>query len=819
MEVEKSFIGKRCPGVFSMLILVGLFSLVALNGSAYADYTISMTSSGAQSLDVLPDGTSNINTSISEDAISITTTCPSGYNLGISTSVNDNNLYLNGSNSNNASGTYIAPSNGTTPLNNAANTWGYYFNNSSSTAPTPASVFSAVPTTNTLIKTSSNTSDSFSIYYGAAVNSSLSPGTYKMIPGSNNTNGTIVYYLTMNQSCLQPKIYMQDITEDQLAEMLPHSGDSTTLYDKRDDSDYQIANVNGSFWMAQNLRITNTTGQPVGTILAQDSNFSSNITFDGDLTLGNSYTAKRYHVPTTEDLSTIGLTKDEVGTWYNLCAASAGTNCDNTTTSTVAQDICPAGWKLPTSDDINGIINYSSAFSPRLSGYYQTGALGANIYGYWWSTDSSNGTTWVTFRWAASALSARTSNKRNGLSVRCIKKTAGTGLYDAVAAQSKGTQTLANLKTVLTDSNSGVYEYDASAFGTASDAANTSKIYYYRGILDNTTGTYGSDGDNAKYPNTVVLSTANDKSGLTTNDTCWRIIRTTGSGGVKMIYQGNWTANGASGNCKNVKASPTYVAKTYYNRRSTSSSNDYDTEGRIVYVGYSFSSNSSMQTSSTSTSNATLFETGTNKSNARTTVENWYSSNLSNYTSKLETSAGYCNDRTTYSGTQSSTQTTSNKPYSTSNSDSITFGPAVRFTHQSATDMPITLTCSQTRDILTTSNGLTYPTALITADEVVFAGLGGDNEAEGNDYGYNSHTYLEDNSSMWTLSPGMRYNTGTLIKTRDIDVCTALGESGINCAGGVSSDSHSVRPTISLVSGTTAVSGTGTATDPWIVNP
>lgn len=63
-----------------------------------------------------------------------------------------------------------------------------------------------------------------------------------------------------------------------------------------------------------------------------------------------------------------------------------------------------------------------------------------------------------------------------------------TTLYETVASMSKGTQTLAQLRTAITASNSGVYEYDASVFGTASDAANTSKIYYYRGILDNTVG-------------------------------------------------------------------------------------------------------------------------------------------------------------------------------------------------------------------------------------------------------------------------------------------------------------------------------------------
>ena len=35
-------------------------------------------------------------------------------------------------------------------------------------------------------------------------------------------------------------------------------------------------------------------------------------------------------------------------------------------------------------------------------------------------------------------------------------------------------------------SNSGVYKYDSTYFGEASDAANTSDVYYFRGILDQT---------------------------------------------------------------------------------------------------------------------------------------------------------------------------------------------------------------------------------------------------------------------------------------------------------------------------------------------
>ena len=194
--------------VWSIACLAFAATSILSATAVYADYTISMTTSGAHSVDVKPGAGGETGTSISEDAITVTTTCPNGYNLTLSTSVNDNNLYLGGDSSNNTAGTYFTPADGTTALSNAANTWGYYYesNNSNNTAPTKTSIFNPVPVKGsaTTIKASTSTSDSFSVYYGVAVSSSMTPGTYKMIPDTNNAghDGAIVYQLTMSQSCL-----------------------------------------------------------------------------------------------------------------------------------------------------------------------------------------------------------------------------------------------------------------------------------------------------------------------------------------------------------------------------------------------------------------------------------------------------------------------------------------------------------------------------------------------------------------------------------------------------------------------------------------
>ena len=197
--------------VTSLILMLALGFVGAGNVSAAS--TISVSSSGAQSIDVLP-GSSGSGTSIGVDEITVSTTCRAGYNFSLSTSVNDNNLYLNGSNSNNESGKYFTPADGTTTLDSSTNTWGYYYNSSApTTAPTSANTFLAVPTlssTAAIIKTPATTAsstdiaDTFNIYYGVSASSNLTPGTYKMIPDTNNSNvdGSIVYYVTMAQNCL-----------------------------------------------------------------------------------------------------------------------------------------------------------------------------------------------------------------------------------------------------------------------------------------------------------------------------------------------------------------------------------------------------------------------------------------------------------------------------------------------------------------------------------------------------------------------------------------------------------------------------------------
>ena len=390
-------------------------------------------------------------------------------------------------------------------------------------------------------------------------------------------------------------------------------------------------------------------------------------------------------------------------------------------------------------------------------------------------------------------------------------------LYETVAAMSKGKQTNDTNDTTgiqaairiptsadrtQDTSNSGVYEYDSdpNAFGPASDASNTSKIYYYRGVLENSVGSYGSDGSAVTYPNYVILQSGSSKA---TTDTCWRIVRTTGSGGVKMIYNGKWTGS----TCANSTSNADAVSSVYFNRGTTSSTNNYGTKGRVAYVGYNYNSDygygGSGANEDNSIANSTLFSNGV-ASNARTQLESWYNSNITAYTSILETSAGYCNDRTTYTGKATNTLSTSTIPYKTS-SATVNFGAYIR--NVTANDHP-TLGCPNTtgQDLLTTSNGLGVPAALLTADEASFAGSG-----YGTSYGssYHVNSFLRSGGYFWLLSPSTRDSIGTAGEF-------ILASGGTLYRSFVDS-ARGVRPAISLKPGTIVGSGTGIATDPWVV--
>ncbi len=399
----------------------------------------------------------------------------------------------------------------------------------------------------------------------------------------------------------------------------------------------------------------------------------------------------------------------------------------------------------------------------------------------------------------------------------------GVYLYEAVANQSKGKNTDSSSGfswTEITAETSGVYEWDGKTAGNGTDSnGGDQEIYFYRGILDNTTGSYGSDGDAGAYPNYVILQSGSDKA---TTDTCWRIVRTTSTGGVKLVYNGLYGAT-TTGSCANATTKTQTTTSAFNTTSSTVAGKSYTglQYQNIHAVGYTYTSSVAASTTTTKTP-AQLFgasgnDTTTNDKSSiiKQYIEDWYASTLTDYTSILEGDAGYCQDRRLNTSTTWTTALSESSntivPYGTSGLTTYYFGAYPRNT-QSSTFNPL-LTCPRGKVDLYSYSGdagngngqLQYPVALLTADEATMAGSGYSSSTGA----YNSNSYLRSGSNFWLLSPIARGSFGY------------ANEFTLYSYGYLNFDyvyiAFGVRPAISLSPETEATSGSGTATDPWVV--
>ena len=198
---------------------------------------------------------------------------------------------------------------------------------------------------------------------------------------------------------------------------------------------------------------------------------------------------------------------------------------------------------------------------------------------------------------------------------------------------------------------------------------------------------------------------------------------------------------------------------------------------------------------------------------AKSVLDDWFErNNYDDYEDDLE-DAIFCNDRsfgatTALAGKDSAGALTE---ISRLHSDTV-FGPAGRNEILNAqNNFEPSLDCPNKRDAFTVSdntNGnakLTYKVGLLTADEYTMAGV----HAGLNINGYTS--YLARNTNYnWTMSPYYY-----LPNNHQSDMFVASGSYIFNRA--VTSDRSGIRPTVSLKAGTKISGGTGSKTDPYIV--
>ncbi len=210
---------------------------------------------------------------------------------------------------------------------------------------------------------------------------------------------------------------------------------ATRVYDNRDNSIYTIQKLaDNRCWLLDNLALDLTNATVKANLSSTNTNASNTtlnylkngggttsdkyaITGVTNWTSSYSYSDPLIAVSGSSDIgdwtknTTVSLAMGQSGTgkigvYYNFCAASAGSYCYGNGTSygtssdDATEDICPAGWRMPTSG-VNGeygalLTAYSNdraafvnALRTPLSGSFNNGQASLQSpasYGYFWSS-------------------------------------------------------------------------------------------------------------------------------------------------------------------------------------------------------------------------------------------------------------------------------------------------------------------------------------------------------------------------------------------------------------------------------------------------
>ena len=337
----------------------------------------------------------------------------------------------------------------------------------------------------------------------------------------------------------------------------------------------------------------------------------------------------------------------------------------------------------------------------------------------------------------------------------------------------------------------------SSTAGTMKTTTNLSSVYYVVSATSSSF-TYKQITSNKNTTEALLASTVDDYGtsyyfrGAVKNNyvefanKCWRIVRITGDGSVKIILHNDNTAGAAnpcsSANNSTRAAFARYSGETY---KSAFNTNDNDN----AYVGFMYGT--------VGASDYVSAHANTNKSTILTNLETWYN-NLTAYESVIADTV-WCNDKTnvtdtsydpwSYDGNATGLGYGTNKTY---------YGATKRLlsASNSAGGTGPSLKCNGELSKINSKVGL------LTADEIAFAGSIA--------YTYNLSTYLQENTGTnwwWSLSPG--FFGGSLARVWVV----YSGHLRNDYVG----DGDGLRPVISLVSDATISRGTGTSEDPYVV--
>lgn len=284
---------------------------------------------------------------------------------------------------------------------------------------------------------------------------------------------------------------------------------------------------------------------------------------------------------------------------------------------------------------------------------------------------------------------------------------------------------------------------------------------------------------------------------------CWRIVRVTGNGAIKLVLQNNNSTDcTASSNQEQFlklksESTPTKIQKEFagsadtvalmyksggiiksplaYNDSFTLLSNKINSDDTIARA----------EPSDIGESNYSEIFKNTTKGDVLKKLESWYEEKLSAYTDYLE-DVIWCND----------------KSYNTSNKY---FGAYTRFKSYTPSlvcpndSLGGNLSKYTVSDTTKGNGALTYKIGLLTADELMFAGASSSSNTS-------FYLYVNSNDEWWTISPA-NYDGSYYISFTYKDKIYSLE---------IPYPSAYLRPAIAIKS-TAIVGGTGTKTNPYVI--
>ena len=243
-------------------------------------------------------------------------------------------------------------------------------------------------------------------------------------------------------------------------------GDVIALRDTRDNDVYTVAKLeDGNCWMTENLRLdpstttfssSNTNSPTADFIAAAPQSGSSNTLCHSDDdtcidTIRYNANALNRSLSPSHNLNRVNNSWYSYGMMYNWYTASAGNGTYDTDSTSVAGDICPARWRLPTGGEngefvtLNDLANNSSTTSDSglvkfpdnfiYSGDFNYDTPGGrNQYGRFWSaTPNGNVDAYRLGVLANNPTPAGSYRKWDAFAVRCIFPGNGPAIeYDEV---------------------------------------------------------------------------------------------------------------------------------------------------------------------------------------------------------------------------------------------------------------------------------------------------------------------------------------------------------------------------------------------------